>query len=40
MELLAFIAFALLVCAWIAAPTGRKAESIHAEPCALAEAGT
>jgi len=39
MELLAFIAFAMLVCAWMAAPTARQAQSIRAEPGAIAEAG-
>ena len=39
MELLAFIAFAVLVGAWMAAPTGRKVESIHNEPHVVAETG-
>jgi hypothetical protein len=40
MEMLAFIAFAVLVCAWMAAPSARNAESIRADPRVAAEAGT
>ncbi len=40
MELLAFIAFALLVVAWLAAPTGRPAPDREpAGPLVASEAG-
>ncbi|HEU0116611.1 MAG TPA: hypothetical protein VFQ80_18105 [Thermomicrobiales bacterium] len=39
MELLAFIAFAALVIAWLAAPTGRPAASEPAGPLVASEAG-
>jgi hypothetical protein len=39
MELLAFVAFALLVAAWLTAPAAPADEAIRLEPRAVADAG-